>query len=346
MSNQTKLIMKKLIVSLFAISLLLLNGWSMERVSALTTAKAIITSSASAIDQSAEVTLQTDSTAATADTKDKPFDWKGLIIGLLFLSFYGYAVVWIVITLVTTKKLVPVTKQEYINMRKLANKSETATDEENNKAFDCTEEAFNSWKLISGEGEEELRSPMTMAQIKKSRELHAKAVSYMPTSDGTIDRINEMGGVINVQQERSFSGSWKLIIVAIVATIIVYLMSKNQDESIWRWLKSFWIMPVGIILYYFASLAPAFLISKRERWFKGKNIHNAFIGTIFGLLLAAPATNTMITTWSDGSKTKSNDINPFFIFMMILTFMLILLVGFFIGIFAGLNFIRNYVVYV
>jgi hypothetical protein len=340
------MIMKKLILSFFVISFLLLNGWGIEKVSALGSTGAVVAASVSLSGQSADVTLKTDSTAASAIEKDKPFNWKGLIIGLLFLSFYGYAVVWIVITLVTTKKLVPVTKQEYINMRKLANKSETASDEENNQAFACTEEAFNSWKIISGKDEEELRSPMTMAQIKKSRELHAKAVSFMPTSDGTVDRINEMGGVINVQQERSFSGSWKLIIVAIVATIIVYLMSKNHDESIWRWLKSFWIMPVGIILYYFASLAPAFLISKRERWFKGKNIHNALIGTIFGLLLATPATTTWVTSWSDGSKTKSDEINPFFMVMMVLAFMLVIVVGFFIGLFAGLNFIRNYVIYV
>ena len=338
--------MKKLIVSYFILSLLLLNGWSMQRVSALTAASTTISASASVTDQNADVSLKTDSTTASTDAKDKPFDWKGLIIGLLFLGFYGYAIVWIVITLVTTRKLVPVTKQEYINMRKLANKSETASDEENKQAFACTEEAFNSWKVISGPGEEELRSPMTMAQIKKSRELHAKAVSFMPTSDETVDRINEMGAVINTQQERSFSGSWKLLIVAVVAFVIMYFMSKQHDESIWRWLKSFWFMPVGIILYYFASMAPAFLISKRERWFKGKNIHNALIGTIFGLLLAAPATSTMVTTWSDGSRTKSNEINPFFIFMMILTFMLVILVGFFIGLFAGLNFIRNYVIYV
>jgi len=338
--------MKKLILSFFVISIFLLNGWSMERVSALTSAKAIVTASAFLTDQSADPSLKTDSITASTDTKDKPFDWKGLIIGLLFLGFYGYVIVWIVITLVTTKKILPVTKQEYINMRKLANKSETASDEENKQAFAYTEEAFDSWKVISGPGEEELRSPMTMAQIKKSKELHTKAVNIMPTDDETIDRVNEMGEVLNTNQKRSFSGSWKLIIVAVVATIIMFYLSKSKDESVLRWLKSFWIMPVGIILYYFASLAPAFLISKRERWFKGKNIHNALIGTIVGLFIATPATSTWVTSWSDGSKTKSHEINPFFIFMMILTFMVVIVVGFMIGLFAGLNFIRNYVVYV
>jgi hypothetical protein len=339
--------MKKQILFLFVISFLLLNGWGMERVSALGNAKAVITASASMNSQSENATLQTDSTAVSAAEQDKPFNWKGLIIGLLFLSFYGFAIVWIVISLVNTKKIVPVTKQEYIERRKLANKPEAASDEENQQAFACTEDAFNLWKIISGPGEEELRSPMTMAQIKKSLELHAKAVSLMPTDDAVVDRVNEMGGVINVQQKRSFSGSWKLITVAIVACVIMYFMEKSSmHESFWHFLKSFWFVPAGIILYYFASLAPNFLVTKRERWFKGKNIHNVLLGTIMGLFLATPATNTWVTSWSDGSKTKSDEINPFFIVMMILTFMVILISGFLIGLFAGINFIRNYVVYV
>jgi hypothetical protein len=341
------MIMKKLIFSFFVIALLLLNGWGMEKVSALGSAGAVITASSSATGQTTDVTLKTDSTAAAAAEKDKPFDWKGLIIGLLFLSFYGFAIAWIVISLVKDKKTIPVTKQEFINMRKLANKAETASDEENRQAFACTEEAFNSWKLISGPGEEELRSPMTMAQIKKSLDLHAKAVSIMPTDDEVVDRVNEMGSVLNVQMKRSFSGSWKLIIVAVVACLIVFLLERSSmHESFWHFLKVAWFMPAGIILYYFASLAPAFLISKRERWFKGTNVHNVLLATLMGLFMATPATNTMVSSWSDGSKTKHEEINPFFIFMMILTFMVVIVLGFVIGLFAGLNFIRNYVVYV
>jgi hypothetical protein len=241
---------------------------------------------------------------------------------------------------------VPVTKQEFISRRKLANKAETATDEENRQASDYIEQAFNSWKIISGPGEEELRSPVKMVQIKRSKELHAMAEGVMPTDDALIDRFNEMAGVINAQEKRSFSGSWKLVGIAVLSMVIMYFMTKSGDSGMWYFLKRFWFMPVAIVLYYFASLAPAFLQNKRARWFRGLNIHNVLIGTVLGLFMATPATEAFVTTWSDGSKTKSDEINPFFIFMLILTFILVLFLGFMTIIFAGINFIRNYVIYV
>ena len=338
--------MKKLILSSLILSLLLLTGWNQGRADVNGSAQSVITASVSMPDQNAGQPVKTEATAASTPEKDKPFNWKGLIIGLLFLSFYGYAITMIVITLIQTKKIIPVTKQEFIDRRKLANKSELASDEENKKADACIEEAFNSWKIISGPEEEEMRSPMTMAQIKKSIELQALAITVMPTDEALIELVNQMGEVINTRQARSFSGSWKLVGVAVLATFITYLMTKSYDPGFWHWLKSFWWMPLGIVLYYFASLAPAFLQEKRSRWFKGKNIHNVLIGTLMGLFLATPATNTIVSHWSDGSKTKKDEINPFFIFMIIMTFIVIMFLGFLIIIFAGINFIRNYVVYI
>ncbi|MCX6288047.1 MAG: hypothetical protein NTY96_13125 [Bacteroidetes bacterium] len=338
--------MKKLILSFFVLSLLLLNGWSAGRASVLGSAQSIITASVSVLGQSADQPVKADSTATTTEAKDKPFNWKGLIIGLLFLSFYGYAITMIVITLIQTKRIDPVSKEEFINLRKQANRSELATDEENQQALAYINEAYSSWKIVSEPGEEEMRSPVTMSQLKKTRELHTIAAKVMPTDDKVVDRFNTMGSVINRSETRSFSGSWKLIIVAIIATFITYLMTKSFDPGFWHWLKGFWWMPLGIVLYYFASLAPAFLQDKRSRWFKGKNIHNVLIGTIMGLFLATPATETWVTKWSDGSKTKSEEFNPVFFVMLFLTFMLIMLLGFLIIIFAGLNFIRNYLIYI
>jgi len=338
--------MKKLIFTFFILSILLLNGWTSEKVHAMNGAGAVAAATVTAQDPSGNVTLQTDSASTANAAQEKPFNWKGLIIGILFLCFYGFAIVWIIITLVNNKKTVPVSKQEYLERRKLANKSPEATKEENDQAYACTEEAFQLWKVISEPNEEEMRSPVTMSQIKKSLELHAKAVSLMPTEDVVVDRINEMGGVLNTQQKRSFSGSWKLIITAVIACLIMFFLDKSSsNHSFWHFIKSFWFIPAGIILYYFASLAPSFLINKRSRWFRGKNIHNVLLGTIMGLFLATPATETWVTHWSDGSKTRSDEINPFFIVMMILTFLVILISGFLIGLFAGINFIRNYLVY-
>ncbi|MEI7491478.1 MAG: hypothetical protein WCK92_08775 [Bacteroidota bacterium] len=338
--------MKKLILSFFILSLLLVNGGSSGRAAVLSSANSIITATVSVLDQNAGTTVKADSVATAGETKDKPFDWKGLIIGLIFLSFYGYAIIMIVITILKTKAIEPVTKEEFINQRKQANKSELATDEENQQALAYINEAYSSWKVVSEPGEEEMRSPVSMSQLRKTRELHAIAAKVMPTDDKVVDRFNTMGSVVNSSETRSFSGSWKLIIVAVIACFITYLMTKSFDPGFWHWLSRFWIMPMGIVLYYFASLAPAFLEDKRVRWFKGKNIHNVLIGTIVGLFLATPATETWVSTWSDGSKTKSEQFNPLFFIMLLLTFMLVLMLGFMIIFFAGLNFIRNYVIYI
>ena len=339
------LIMKKLILSFLMLTVLAFAGQNPVKASVILSANAGITASISAPDQNAGQAVKADSVATAGETKDKPFNWKGLIIGLIFLSFYGYAITMIVITIIQTKAIDPVTKEEFISLRKQANKSQLASDEENQQALAIINEAYSSWKIVSEPGEEELRSPVTMSQLKKTRELHARAAKVMPTDDKVVDRFNTMGSVVNSSETRSFSGSWKLIIVAVVACFITYLMTKSFDPGFWHWLSRFWIMPMGIIMYYFASLAPAFLEDKRARWFKGKNIHNVLIGTILGLFLATPATETWVTKYSDGSKTKSEQFNPLFFIMLVMTFMVILMLGFMIIFFAGLNFIRNYVIY-
>jgi hypothetical protein len=340
------MIMKKLILSFLVLSMVLLNGWSIGKTSALCSATSTITASVSMADQNANPAGKTDSLAPLTASTDKPFNWSGLIIGLIFLSFYGYAISWIVITLMKTKRVEQVTKEEIISRRKLANKSEMASETENKQADAYLTEIYSSWKVVSEPGEQELRAPVTITQIRKSLELHAKAVAVMPTADNLIEDMNGMANVLNTQQERSFAGSWKLIIVAIIACIITYLMSKSFDPGLWGWLKHYWFMPVGIILYYFASLAPFYLIKKRSSWFKGKNIHNVLLATVLGIFLATPATETFVSTWSDGSKTKSEEFNPMFFVMLIITFMLILVLGFMTIIFAGINFLRNYVAYV
>lgn len=338
--------MKKLILFCLVLCLFILSGLNTGRAAISSSANSIPSVSASMLVQGADQTVKTDSASVSTSGKDKPFNWKGLIIGLFFLSFYGYAIVMIVITLVQAKPVNTITKAEFITRRKMENKSELATEEENQQALALINEAYSSWKIVSEPGEEEMRSPVTMSQLKKTRELHAQAAKVMPTDDKVVDRFNTMAEVVNSSEKRSFSGSWKLIIVAVVACFITYLMTKSYDPGIWAWLKSFWFMPMGIVMYYFASLAPAFLQDKRGRWFKGKNIHNVLIATVLGLFLATPATETYVTKWSDGSKTKSEEMNPVFFVMMFLAFFVLMLLGFLIIIFAGLNFIRNYLIYV
>jgi len=293
--------------------------------------------------------LKSDSGVNTPDTlsaisSKKGFSIGNMILGILLLAFYLFAVVVIVMRLIEKKRFTPVTAEGMTALRRSQSKPDSSP-EDDKKAWDYLEQAFKTWKIVSGKGEEEFRSPTTMAQIKTSHSFINQAVALMPTDEHVVARLNELGNILNNQEKRSFTGSWKLIIVGIIAGIITYFM-ESSSASFWTYLTHWWWLWFGIVLYYFASYAPVFLQEKRQRWLRGKNIHNVLIGSILGLLIATPATETWVTTWSDGSKSKSDEINPFYIIMLIITFIVIMVLGFFIIFFAAINFIRNYLLYV
>lgn len=260
--------------------------------------------------------------------------------GITILAFFVFAIVYITMTLIRKPRFTPITLEEMKAKRRDQGKPESSVIDDEAALIDVNQ-AFNTWKIISKPGEEELRSPMSMGQIKASYTCLESAIRSLPTDPEIIANINDLGVIINNQEKRRFTGSMKLIYCGIAACVIGYFMG----DGFGMWLKHFWWLPVTIILYYFASYSPEFLNSKRERWFRGFNIHNVLIGTIIGLFASTAATETWKTTYSDGSTKTSEEVNPFFIVMFILTILVVLVLGFFTFVFAGLNFVRNYLIY-
>lgn len=284
-------------------------------------------------------TTTSDSTTAPREETIGAKVWyyaKGIII----LGFFAFAIVYITITLIRKPRFTPLNVEEMRARRREKGKPESsATDD--SESLILTDKAFLTWKLIEKVGEDERRRPVNMSQIKDSHKCLEGAIDLMPTSQEAIERINELGEVINNLERRRFTGSMKLIYCGLACCVLVYF----TGDGFAAFFKHFWWLPATIVLYYFASLSPEFLNLKREQWFKGFNIHNVLIGTVLGLFSSTPVTETWKTTYTDGSSKKSEEFNPLFFIMLILTLFVVLVLGFFTFVFAGLNFVRNYIIY-
>ena len=100
-----------------------------------------------------------------------------------------------------------------------------------------------------------------------------------------------------------------------------------------------------MIFYVMASFAPQFLIEKRMEWFGGKKFSSGLIKTVLAIVAATPATYAVVTHWSDGTKTKSEEANTGFLLIAALAFIALIIIGTCIIFFGIINFIRNYLLF-
>ncbi|HNY01706.1 MAG TPA: hypothetical protein PKG48_03925 [Bacteroidales bacterium] len=293
--------------------------------------------------QSADLTPAAAGDTVTAATSTMTTVWYYTKI-IAVLLFYVFAILVIAITLLKKKRFEPLTAEEFKKRRAdMAKQESSATDDE--AALECLQQAYLACAVISAPGEVETRTPTSMKQIKRMHELVDQAIALNPTRPDIVERLNQVGDAMNIQERRRFSGSWKLIGCALLAMVLFYFSSKSFSEGIFDYLKMTFFIWGGIILYYFASMAPVFLIEKRERGFRRLNIHNLLIGTVVGLFLAEPATETWKITYRSGRTTTEERVNGMWLLWLILTLFVVLVLGTFIFLFAGLNFIRNYLIY-
>lgn len=100
-----------------------------------------------------------------------------------------------------------------------------------------------------------------------------------------------------------------------------------------------------MIFYIMASYAPQFLIEKRMEWFGGKKFSSGLIKTVLAIVAATPVAYTVVTKWSDGSTTKSEEGTDEFFMVVALALLALIIIGVCILFFGIINFIRNYLLY-
>lgn len=208
------------------------------------------------------------------------------------------------------------------------------TDEEVEQCYALLEEAFDYWTVISGAGEEELRTPTKMKQIRKSKKALDKVIDLCPYEETVINRLNELCHIINVSEERSFNGSKMLIWISVIVGVVGAFLSKSWEFPTF--------LASGLVLYWVASRTPQFLIEKRaERG--GGNIFSGLIGGAFAAVATAKTYKT-VTKWSDGTTTTDYDNSETWISIVIAVVICVVLACL-LYFWAMLNYLRNYVFY-
>lgn len=226
------------------------------------------------------------------------------------------------------------TTTEMMSLRTEQGKPSSMSEDEYNQCVSLLESAFNTWSL-DGQTEDgdEIRKPKKMKQIKSSAALIDQAISLQPTEQDIIDRINELTEVINSNEKRYFDGSKALVWLGVIVGILFgFIMGPG--------IAALTLISTGC--YILASRTPAFLIDKRSKR-GGGNIHNGMIAGIFGMIAGAQTIRT-ITTYSDGHKEYSDDHSQHWI-AWILGLCLLVIIAFFMALWAIINYLRNYVFY-
>ncbi|TAJ11368.1 hypothetical protein DMA11_17155 [Marinilabiliaceae bacterium JC017] len=127
---------------------------------------------------------------------------------------------------------------------------------------------------------------------------------------------------------------------------------KLNRQILWSSLLSIplLLILIGILVaYYYASLAPTWLIEKRERRFnlfqKSAGLIKWLTVGLFTLITSMPSAFITKIKWSDGSSSTESDYGPMILKLIALVFLVvcILIATFFlVPIMAVVNYLRNY----
>ena len=264
--------------------------------------------------------------------------WGEIILGsigfIIYIGLFLAVIGHMVYILVNGKRYKLLFSIEEMKAKRIeVGKKELMTEEEEEKALELLDEAFKCWTVVEETEDDELRTPTKMKQIKQSVQYLDEAIALQPTEESILTRLNQLTGVINQAEERSFDGSKKLITLGIIVAILMYwMMGLEMTIST--------LFATGI--YFLASRTPQFLIDKKAKR-KAGNIHNGIFAGVFAMIAGAQTIRT-VTKWSDGTKTVDDDNSQTWM-ALILGFMIIVAMAMMMWVWALLNYLRNYVFY-
>jgi hypothetical protein len=265
------------------------------------------------------------------------------IIGITVLGAFAGGIVYMVLVL-HKKYYVEVTPKGMEDARLSNGMGPKATNDENAKAAELLENVLGQWHSFRAEDGETYYFPRRMVHVKRSVALINEAKTYFPTDQTVIDRMNELGGIINDRTKRSFAGSWSLLVVSFLVLLFFYFVGSGQGSFVHKIFKLWWLWG-SMAFYIMASFAPQFLIEKRMEWFGGKKFSSGLINTVLAIVAATPVSYTVVTHWSDGTKTKSEEGTGAFIGIVLLALFALIIIGTCIIFFGIINFIRNYLLF-
>ena len=205
------------------------------------------------------------------------------------------------------------------------------------------EDSFEKWTIVGGEAGNELRSPTIKIHFIDSFEALNKAKVLNPTDKSVIDRMNELGELLNDLSKRRFYGNITLAIIAFIFPVFLYFIQRNNLD--YKNIGGIIIMCLPAIAYILSNFAPTYIVARRNNSYSG--LFGGIIAAIIGVGAATAATQHYNElTWSDGSKTVESDLGSnvgSLGFGLVLIIVAILLSIVLVTVAATIAFFRNYV---
>lgn len=178
--------------------------------------------------------------------------------------------------------------------------------------------------------------------MKKALATYKKAVSYAPTDEAVVDKLNHLADLINENNVRHhFHGSKALIWVSGIIGLLIGIMMICSEE-VGAGIGAILFFGVSVFLYIIACQGPAWLMAKKLRKGSG-HASNSMIAGVFGMIAGAKTVRTT-TKWSDGSTTVEDDHSQHWI-ALVLGIMIFVTMAVFLFVFTLWNYLRNYVFY-
>ncbi|GHS86469.1 hypothetical protein FACS1894201_07330 [Bacteroidia bacterium] len=222
-----------------------------------------------------------------------------------------------------------------------------ATTSETAQCLQLLNEAWLTFSVMGkGENGEDTRSPKKMRELLNARKLVAQAGKLLPTDAEAHAEYAKYRQFLYDNLKRTFFSSWKLIILALIVAVgLAFLSGGKNDEQGFFYnfftpgLPMFFWIPA--IVYYISGNVPQFMIDqKAQRGGGGGWFASALVGLGLGALGSG---YTVRTTYTDGSHEDDNSAH--WIALMIGA-VILFIVACTIYIWAIINYLRNYVLYI
>lgn len=293
--------------------------------------------------------VTSDSTVVNTSTSSNT-DWLSTLLMILLSLVIGGLMIFMVFHMAYViykgKRYKEVFTVDYFRNKRLEKGlPDTISEEEQIQQYELLDQAFKCWSVVSAPGEEELRKPTSIKQIRQSTALIDQAIELCPLDEQLIAFLNEEVEVINSAETRQFYGSKTIITAALlIAAFFNYTMVGWDGfwHFLWDYITNMYTLWGGAIVYILASRKPQFMIDNKIMSGKGKS-HSFLFGLLAGLVGSA-ATIRTTTKWSDGTKTVDDDHSQHFIAWFI-SLIILVVVASLVWIWALFNYLRNYVIY-
>lgn len=253
--------------------------------------------------------------------------------GILILGIGGVLIAHMLIELIGTKKLTPMSAESNKALRQQQGLQPT-TKAEAADLIQQMDDILTQWTPYTDDQGQQMYVMTKSRQVSDTLELLERIEAEHPDDEEVVARFNELANSYNESIKREYNGSTPYIVLAAIVAVLVGWLSEHMANM---------LLLIGsqIVIYIMACMSPMYILNNAALKQSNPRFMNGFIAGIFGLSASA-ATYKITTTYSDGSKTTEYD-NSEHLIALIISIVVFIFITFFMFIPALVNYLRNYV---